>query len=66
MHIFMPVIIEFSSGYRISRADKAESRQMFWGGKAKDIAPEIIHGIEEVLAVVTACTGEIHRHRVSF
>lgn len=32
-----------------------------FGGKTKDIAPEIIHGIEEVLAIVTACTGEIHQ-----
>lgn len=35
---------------------------IFWG-KSKNIAPEIIHGIEKVLAVVTARTGEIHQQR---
>ncbi len=32
-----------------------------FGGKAEHIAPEIINGIEEVLAVMAACAGEFHQ-----
>lgn len=32
-----------------------------FGEKTKNIASEIINGVEEVLAVMAACLGEIHQ-----
>ncbi len=55
--IHVPVFQQFISRDVIMGRVQAD----IFGGKAKSIAPEIINGKEEVLAVMAACTGELHQ-----
>lgn len=55
--IHVPVFQQFISRDIVMCRVEAD---IFWR-KAKNIAPEIINGIEEVLAVMAACAGELHQ-----
>jgi hypothetical protein len=55
--IDVPAFQQFISRDVVMGGVKAD---IFWG-KAKNIAPEIVHGEEEVFAVMAACAGEIYQ-----
>ncbi len=54
--IYAPMFQQFISRDVVMCGVEAD---IFWR-KAKNIAPEIINGIEEVFAVMAACAGELH------
>jgi len=55
--VYAPVFQQFISRDVVMCGVKAD----IFGRNAKSIAPEIIYGIEEALAVMAACVGELHQ-----